>query len=71
MDATGFLDDKPHELPCPHCGATIKTTVGELRRGPTLQCPGGHPLTLDSTDFDAGVREAEREVERLGLRVSR
>ncbi len=71
VDASGFMDGKPHDLPCPRCGAIITTTVGELRKSPTLQCPGGHSVVLDSTGFDEGMRQVEQQVEGLKRHLSR
>jgi hypothetical protein len=68
--ASGFMDGKPMELPCETCGVSLQTTVGEARRGRSLQCPNGHPLTFDAEEFDASIRTSEQRVESIMKRFT-
>ncbi len=61
-NTAGFLDGKPHDITCDVCKATVTSTVGELRRATTLECPNGHPLEFDSAAFDESIRKSEQRV---------
>lgn len=62
------MDNSPLDFECQHegCNRKIKTTVGALRRNPTLRCSAGHRTKVDARDFDKGVREVESRVANLG-----
>lgn len=63
--ATGFMDAKPIQLPCPLCGAAVPTTVGETRRSPTLRCANGHSVTYQAEQFNDGIQQMEKRVEDM------
>jgi hypothetical protein len=65
--AKGFLDKSPFDFPCHHegCNRKIKTTVGALRRNPTLRCSAGHTTKVDAKDFDKGVKQVEKRVDDM------
>jgi len=59
------MDGKEIERTCPTCGATVRTTIGEARRAPALQCPSGHLVTFEAEDFDRDIRAAEQRIENI------
>ena len=66
----GFMDGKAMEVPCPTCGTSLHTTVGEARRKSALQCPNGHPLPFDTKELDASIRQAEQRVADVMRRIT-
>ena len=56
------------------CGATVTSTIGEIRRSPTLTCPKcGVTIQVEGSDVDRGVRnidrafgEMDRAIRRIG-----
>lgn len=64
-NARGFLDHAPLEWPCPECGRTIKTTVGDGRRNRSIRCPGGHTIEVEGSDLDRATRRMEQSVDRI------
>jgi hypothetical protein len=63
----GFMDKaEVKDFACQHegCNRKIKTTVGALRRSPTLRCSAGHTTKLDARDFDKGVRRFEQRLDQ-------
>jgi hypothetical protein len=65
--AKGFMDKSPLDFECRHegCKRKIKTTVGALRRNPSLRCSAGHTTKVDARDFDKGVRQMEERVDDI------
>lgn len=63
-NARGLMDGAPIEAHCPQCGRKVKTTVGAARRGRSVRCPGGHPISVDGSDLDRGTRKVERELNK-------
>jgi hypothetical protein len=63
----GFMDQTPYEWPCQYegCNKKVKTTVGALRRSPTLRCSAGHKNVIDAGDVDKGVRQVEQRVDKM------
>ncbi len=67
------LDREKIALDC-DCGATGTSTIGELRRSPTLTCPKcGATIQVNGGDVDRGVRnidrafgEMDRAIRRIG-----
>lgn len=62
-NSRGSLDGTSIDVPCPECGRSLSVTVGEARRSPTIECPGGHRVHLEASQFDSGIRDAERSVD--------
>jgi hypothetical protein len=59
----GALDKTPVDnFICRHegCNRKIKTTIGALRRNPTLRCSAGHTTQVSAKDFDMEVRKTEK-----------
>jgi hypothetical protein len=61
--AAGFFDEAPLHLECPVCGASVKMTLGEGRRGDSVLCARGHAVTAG--DAPALDRELSRLEERI------
>jgi len=59
------LDDHPLEHPCPECGATVRTTLGQARRNQSITCPDGHTIEVDGSDLDRETRKVEQAVDKL------
>lgn len=68
--ASGFLDDHPLEWPCPECGRTVKTTVGDGRRNRSIRCPGGHFIEVEGSSLDKATREAEQAIDKIMRRFN-
>jgi hypothetical protein len=65
--ARGFMDKSPFDFPCQYegCNRKNKTTVGALRRNPSLRCFAGHTTHVEAKEFDKGVRQMEKSVDDL------
>ncbi len=67
------LNSEKIDLDC-DCGATVTSTIGKIRRSPTLACPKcGAAIQVDGTDVDRGARsfdhafgEMDRAIRRIG-----
>jgi hypothetical protein len=57
------FDDEPLSVDC-DCGASVATTIGAVRKSPTLTCAGcGTVIKVDGSDLDRSTREAERAID--------
>ena len=56
------LDNSPLESDCPSCGRTVRTTIGAVRRSPTLRCPSGHEIAVDASQFDRELKKVDRSL---------
>jgi hypothetical protein len=63
--AKGFADKTPLDFECQYAGCTrkIKTTIGALRRSPSLRCSAGHTTHVDGKRFDKDFRDFEKGIE--------
>jgi hypothetical protein len=63
----GFLDKAPLDFACQHegCKRKIKTTIGALRRNPTLRCSAGHATKVNAKDLDKEIRKVEQSTDKL------
>ncbi len=59
-----LIDGAEIEVPC-ECGRVVKTTVRELRRSPTLQCPEGHTIVVDGSQFDRDLQPVDEALKKL------
>ncbi len=57
------------DVPCPECGAKMRTTLGEIQRGRTITCPRGHRVTL--TESGNGIRQADKSLDDLKRSIKR
>lgn len=65
------LDREKIDFTC-DCGATVTSTIGKLRRSPTLTCPKcGATIRVDGSDLDRSVRNVDRAFDRTIGRLSR
>lgn len=65
--ATGFFDSAPLEFDCPACGAPVRLTLGEGRRGETVRCERGHAVTAgDAPALDRELRRLEARLDSTG-----
>jgi hypothetical protein len=54
------LNREKIDLDC-DCGATVTSTVGAIRRSPTLACPKcGATIQVDGSNLNRGVRNVDR-----------
>lgn len=54
-----LIDGTDIEVDC-ECGAVVKTTVGAIRRSPTLKCPNGHEFKVDGSQLNRDLRGSDR-----------
>jgi hypothetical protein len=65
--AAGFFDAAPLELDCPVCGATVRLTLGEGRRGQAVLCAEGHSVTAgDAPALDHELSKLEERIDSPG-----
>jgi hypothetical protein len=65
-----MIDGAKIELECSY-GHVIKATVGQLRRSPTLQCPQGHRIRVDGSQFNRDLRPLDRAMTNLDQAIRR
>jgi hypothetical protein len=54
------------------CGATVTSTIGEIRRSPTLTCPKcGVTIQVEGSDVDRGVRNIDRAFDKMDRAIRR
>jgi hypothetical protein len=52
------------------CGTTVTSTIGKLRRSPTLTCPKCNAkIQVDGSDLDRSVRNVDRAFDRMIGRI--
>ncbi len=68
---SGVLDNSPLEIDCPSCGRTVRTTIGAVRRSPTLRCPSGHEIAVDASQFDRELKKVDRSFSDLEKTIKR
>jgi hypothetical protein len=59
-----LIDGAELEIEC-DCGQVAKATVGQLRRSPTLQCPQGHSIAVDGSQFDRDLKPLDQQIKKL------
>jgi hypothetical protein len=65
--AAGFFDAAPLELECPVCGASVRLTLGEGRRGESVRCAQGHAVTAgDAPALDHELSRLEERINATG-----
>jgi hypothetical protein len=65
--AAGFFDAAPLELECPVCGARVRLTLGEGRRGQSVRCAEGHSVTAgDAPALDRELSRLEDRIDSTG-----
>ena len=62
---TGFLDNQVIDFPCPKCGRKHPKTVGWLKANRQLVCSCGANITIDNSDFVAGVAGVDKAMDDL------
>lgn len=59
------LDGEKIDFTC-DCGATVTSTIGKLRRSPTLMCPQcDATIQVAGSDLDRGVRNIDRAFDKM------
>jgi hypothetical protein len=54
------------------CGATVTSTIGAIRRSPTLACPKcGATIQVDGSDLDRGARSVDRAFGEMDRAIRR
>jgi hypothetical protein len=54
------------------CGATVTSTIGAIRRSPTLACPKcGATIQVDGSDLDRGARSVDRAFGKMDRAIRR
>jgi hypothetical protein len=54
------------------CGATVASTIAEVRRSPRLACPKcGATIQVDGSDVDRGVRNLDRAFDEMDRTIRR
>jgi hypothetical protein len=61
----GVFDDSPLGVECPECGAPISATIGQARRSPTVKCPNGHSVKLETSSLDRGLKDVQKGLDGL------
>lgn len=56
--SNSFLDSEKIDLDCPQCRRKVTSTLGKLKRSPTLRCTAGH-------SFDVDAKELKRELDKV------
>jgi hypothetical protein len=65
------LNREKIDLDC-DCGATVASTIGELRRSPTLACPKcGATIQVDGSDLDRGARNVDGAFDKMDRAIRR
>lgn len=63
------LDREKIDVDC-DCGTTITSTIGKLRRSPTLTCPKCNAtIQVDGNELDRNVRNVDRAFDRTIGRI--
>lgn len=57
------------DLPCPSCGRSVRSTLGDVRNERTVRCPAGHSIKL--SDQGHGVRRADHSLDQLKRSIER
>lgn len=61
------LDDAPFDPECPQCGRKVGATLGDVRRGRTIRCPGGHVVEVQvSAKAERDLRKTEKALDDIG-----
>ena len=65
------LNREKIDLDC-DCGATVTSTIGEIRSSPTLTCPKcGATIQVEGSDVDRGVRNVDRAFNQMDRAIRR
>ncbi len=69
----GALDLDPEKIDLGYdCGATVASTIGEIRRSPMLACPKcGSMIHVDGSDLDRGLRNVDRAFDKMDRAIKR
>jgi hypothetical protein len=64
------------KLQCPSCGRTLQVTLGDVKAGRTVRCPGGHVIHLRQQgngigSADRALDDFKRSLVRLNRRLGR
>jgi ssDNA-binding Zn-finger/Zn-ribbon topoisomerase 1 len=51
------------DVPCPQCGRTLHVKLGDIQRGRTVRCSGGHSVTLKQEG--QGIQKANKALSDL------
>jgi DNA-directed RNA polymerase subunit RPC12/RpoP len=60
------FDKETLEIPCANCKKTIKTTIGEAKRDPSLICPAcGTANKIDASQFRDEEKKVQKQLDDL------
>ena len=66
------FDSHQVEIPCPGCDHKHGATIGQLRRDGHFKCAHcGETVTIDTSKFDAGVRDVNKSLDNMFKKFSR